>query len=59
MSESIFVDGDLLTFGDDEDNPLLFSIIPAPELAPASSTPAEGPAASTSTSAAFECTRTG
>ena len=54
MSESIFVDGDLPAFGDDEDDPLLHSITPALELAPASSTPAEVPAASTSISTAFK-----
>ena len=54
MTESIFVDGDLLALGDNEDDPLLPTTTLTPELIPASSTPAEGPAVSTSTSAAFE-----
>ena len=54
MSESIFVDGDLPALGDDEDDPLLPVIAPASELAPTTSTPAEGPTASTSTSADFK-----
>ena len=53
MSESIFVDGDLLTLDDGEDDPLLPSTTPAPELV-AASTPAEGPTASASTSTALE-----
>ena len=54
MSESIFVDGDLSALGDDEDDPLLLSTTSAPELAPASSTSAGGPATSNSTLATLE-----
>ena len=53
MSESIFVDGNLPVLYDDEDDPLLPAITPASKLAPASSTPAEGHASSTSSSTAF------
>ena len=56
MSKSIFVDGDLPALGDDEDDPLLPLSTPALELAPTSSTPAESPAATTSTSASLDPT---
>ena len=54
MRKSIFVDGDLPALGDEEDDPLLPSTTLGPELAPASSTPAESPAATTSTSASLD-----
>ena len=54
MSESIFVDGDLLAIGDDENDPLLLLTTLASELTPASSTPAEGLATSTCTSATLK-----
>ena len=54
MSENIFVNSDFPVLGDDEGDPLFSSTTPAPELAPSSSTPAEGPATSTSTLVALE-----
>ena len=54
MSESIFVDGDLLAPSNDEDDPLLPTITPTFDLVVASLTPVEGPAASSPTLATFE-----
>ena len=54
MSKSIFVDDNLSALGEDGDDSLLPSTTPSFELAATSSTLAEGPVASTSTSAALK-----